>query len=177
MLSWRGLRFARAQGAQSIVETALILPLMLTIVLNAANFGYFFFIALNLASAPHMAALYSIQGGQTPAQLTLPSAALVEQLAYDDIRGSVPRAANAPLQVCSKAIGLNNVGTATQTAQCQSFNGSPSYTPATDPEAPVFVLQRVDMTYTVTPLVKGTAFNLIVPTLTFHRQASMRAMD
>ena len=43
-------RKRRSRG-QALIETALIMPLFLTIVLNAVNFGYFFLMALNLTSA------------------------------------------------------------------------------------------------------------------------------
>jgi hypothetical protein len=46
-----------------------------------------------------------------------------------------------------------------------------------DPEQPVFVLNRVDVGYTVTPLIPGTAFNVVLPKpLTFQRHVSMRSL-
>jgi len=46
-----------------------------------------------------------------------------------------------------------------------------------DPEAPLFVRNRVHVVYTVTPLIPGTIFNVALPsTLTFHRQVSMRSL-
>lgn len=46
---------------------------------------------------------------------------------------------------------------------------------AVDPE-PGFVLNRVDVTYTVSPLIPGAVFNLILPSnMSFHRQVSMRS--
>jgi Flp pilus assembly protein TadG len=174
-------RIAGELNGQSLLETALVLPLLLTIVFNAVNYGYFYFIALNLTSAPRTAALYSMQGGQTQNQLQLPSAASVQQLAVEDISGSFRPGGTAPMQVCSIVLGINNPNTASQTARCASYNGGSSTFPSNggvDPEAPAFVAHRVDIAYTVTPLVQGRAFNIVLPSsLTFHRYAVMRAMN
>ena len=56
----------RAQAGQSIVETVLMMPVLLMFLLNAVNFGYFFFTITNLAAAPRMGVEYSIMGGATP---------------------------------------------------------------------------------------------------------------
>jgi Flp pilus assembly protein TadG len=40
-------RLRSRDGGQSLVETALVLPLFLLITFNAVNFGYFFFVAVN----------------------------------------------------------------------------------------------------------------------------------
>jgi hypothetical protein len=51
---------------QAMVETALIVPLLLGLVLNAVNFGYFFLVALNLTASPRSGVEYSILGASTP---------------------------------------------------------------------------------------------------------------
>src|SRR5437763_957909 len=54
-------RFAGRQSAtrrdsgQSLIETAFTIPFLLLIALNAINFGYFFFTAINVAAAPREA--------------------------------------------------------------------------------------------------------------------------
>src|SRR6266581_772863 len=82
---------------------------------------------------------------------------------------------NAAVQVCSSSIGVN---TGTGVALCSQFG--PAYTfptPAADPEQPVYVLDRVDVEYTVTPIIRGTAFMVILPSnLKFRRQVSMRSL-
>lgn len=170
---------------QSLVETALLLPLMLIVVFNAVNTGYCFYVMLNLTTAPRQGAEYSIQGGQSTLASALPNAgpstnsASVSGLVYADISGAIASAANAPVRVCTTSNGLNNKGTASQSAVCTSYGDTGSFTtPDLDPEAPAFVLHRVDIQYTVAPLIKGAAFNLVLPSsITFHRQAEMRAMQ
>ena len=188
--------FTRCSSGQSMLETALILPLLLLIIFNAVNFGYFFLVALNLAAAPRSGAEYSIQGFTSPGQVTLPNAGpsttttTVSYLTYQDMTGALRSPSSASIQVCSKAIGLNSPGTSAQTAKCASYGPAATFpTPASDPESPAFVLHRVDVSYTFTPLIPGTPFGLtLLPasicssgggtiSCTFHRQISMRAMD
>jgi hypothetical protein len=60
-----------------------------------------------------------------------------------------------------------------------------TYTPASDPEAPLFILDRVDVVYTLTPLIPsfvlptpaGPISLALLPSLNMHRQVSMREMN
>jgi len=197
----RKLFILRCASGQALAETALILPLMLMIILNVINFGYFFLVALNLAAAPRSGAAYSIMGfssggGGTglPAAGPPTNSATVSSLTYEDMHGALGSYASAKVQACSKLLGFNGAG-ALQKARCVTCtnatsacgatnNGSP--VPDADPEAPNFVLHRVDVTYTFNTLIPGTPFNIaLMPvsictlggSCTFHRQVSMRALD
>jgi Flp pilus assembly protein TadG len=192
----------RGESGQALVETALVLPVLLAIVLNCVNFGYFFVVALNLTAAPRSGVLYSILGFATPKSQNLPAAvpasttATVANLSYEDMHGALASYSSADVQICDKKIGFTNQGTSSQIAQCQTCTsstdgtcgsaGAGSPTPGTDPEAPTFVLHRVDVTYTFNTVIPGTAFNFVLlpstvctsaGSCTFHRQVSMRAMD
>lgn len=174
-------------SGQSLVETALSMPLLLCIVLNAINFAYFFLMAVNLAASPRIAAMYSVQGGATPSATALPVAGpsgsttcgtgtssllYVCFLANEDMRGAISSPdTKASIQVCSAAIGINNPSTKTQTTQCSSFGatlpaGFSFPSPNSDPEintantATAFLLNRVDIFYQFTPLIPGRIFNL-----------------
>lgn len=176
------MRFLRLRGnsesGQSLVETAIVLPFLLILAFNTINFGYFFFVAINLASAPRQGVQYSILGFNTPASLSLPPASAVSTLSYADLGGALPSASTTPMQVCSILLGLNDIGKTTQTAKCTTFGGTSTFsTPAPDPESPIFVLNRVDVNYTVVPLIKAAPFGLVLtPSLNFHRQVSMRVI-
>ena len=176
------------ESGQSLIETALILPLLLLIAFNAINFGYFFFVALNLTSAPRSGVQYAILGYSTPGQLVQPPAgpsnnqASVSYLTYQDIRGVLPNSAGALVQVCSSMVGVTNPGTINQKSACTSFGSGPAPSgPATDPEAPMFILARVDVVYQMQPLIPP--FELlgiqlaILPSMSIHRQVSMREMN
>lgn len=180
---------------QSLIETALVLPVLLWLAFNAVNFGYFFFVAVNLAATPRTGVQYSILGSSTPKALTLPDAgpadaqASVSYLTYQDMKNVLPGSANARVQVCSARLGTTEAipgDPTSQIANCVQFGtGTETYTPAADPEAPLFVLHRVDVVYEVTPLIPAFSINTpggpidlsLLPTLRFHRQISMRAMN
>jgi hypothetical protein len=169
-------RFTPDEDGQSLVESALVIPLFLLIVFNAVNFGYFFFIAINLASAPREGVEYSIQGSATPATPSLPAATAVRDLTYSDMVG-LAGSSGATVQVCTMLQGLAAPGR----SNCTTYPSGTGPTPDADPEPSSFVLHRVDVTYTVSPLIP-TSLNLfgvsLTPgSLTFHRQVSMRAMN
>src|SRR5450759_5167766 len=148
------------RSGQSLLETALFLPLLLTIVVNAVSIGYFFSVSLNLITAPRQGAEYSIRGTSTVLQMAVPSADSISSLVYENIAGSVPAAANTPTQVCSLALGLTGSGS-NQVPNCETYGtGTATFSDLQpDPEAPAFVLHRVDVQYTVTPLIQGSVLN------------------
>lgn len=165
------------QGGQSLLETAVSLPLLLGLAFNVINFGYMWFMVLTLAAAPRMGAQYATQGGAAGASTEVPSATQVTNLVLDNVTGAVRGATTSTVgvQVCTSAIGLLGTGGTTHAACVTSGPTFPAA--AADPEAPVFVLHRVDVQYTVRPVIPGGAFHVILPAnLTFHRQVSMRSL-
>ena len=169
----------REHSGQSLLETALCLPLLVLVMAYAVDYGYFFLVAADLTSASRNAAEYSIQGYQGPAQIAVPAAGplatitSVASLAVSDLN-LLNASTTTTVQVCSKSLGMNG-----NIPVCASYGpAGTAYTPATDPEAPTFVLQRVDVTYTVKPPVPITFFKItLIPVMQFHRQVSMRVMD
>jgi Flp pilus assembly protein TadG len=170
---------ASGEEGQSLLETAIAIPLMLGLAFNAINFGYFWFVMLTLSAAPRQGAQYATQGGQASGLNSSPGTTAVSNLVYDNVTNSIKGAttSNAGVRVCTNAKGLTGTGTS-QVSQCDSFGLSNSYSAvAPDPEAPVFVLNRVDVVYTVTPIIPGSAFMVVLPSnLKFHRQVSMRSL-
>lgn len=178
----RRFNLLHGRSGQSLVETALLLPILLTVVLNAVNMGYFFYVYLNLATASRQGAEYSIQGPVGYQGNPLPGAPSVSSLVYEDIGGAIASAATTPTRVCSLVLGLNStgIGTATQIPNCASYGTvvGTFTAPDPDPEAPYLVLNRVDIQYRVTPLIPGGIFNIVLPAnLTFQRMVEMRAME
>lgn len=176
--------FHRDRG-QSLLETALLMPVLLMLLFNALNVAYFSYALLNLTNAASQGSEYSIQGQSGNVGLArLPSAADVGGLIVDGFRGAVPSASssNTAVRVCTAALGLNNSGTGAQLPRCAVTYGTGSFPGTTaadaDPEAPGFVLNRVDVRYTITPLIPGGIFNVILPeSLTLNRTVYMRAME
>ena len=189
----KGFSSARhSEVGQSLIETALILPVLLLLAFNAINFGYFFFVAVNLAAAPRSGVQYAILGFSTPQSLDLPppgpaaSSTSISFVTYEDMRGVLKSSSSATVQVCSTKVGpVVPAGSSTTTACVKYPSGSPSYTPAPDPEAPLFRLARVDVVYTLTPNIPsfvlptpaGPISLALLPSLTMHRQVSMREMN
>src|SRR5215831_8595225 len=69
----RLLAVADARGS-SMIETALIMPVLVLMLCFAIDIGYFFIVAANLVSSSRMAVLYAGQGFVAPGQQQLPSA-------------------------------------------------------------------------------------------------------
>lgn len=167
----------KSQSGQSLLETALSMPLLLGLAFNIVNFGYMWFMVLTLSAAPRMGVQYATQGGASGSSTAAPGTTSVSDLVYDNLTHAISgaTASNVSVRVCSSAKGVN---AATNVALCDNFGPAFSFpTPAADPEAPLFVLDRVDVKYTLQPIIPGTVFNIILPAnLTCHRQVSMRSL-
>ena len=184
----------RSCSGQSLVETALIMPLLLIVVLNAVNFAFFFLMALNITSASRTSGIYSIMGGATPAAMALPkagpetTASTVSYLAYQDLAVASPSSLNTGWNVCSSTVGTSGTGSATVTTCTTSgFGGGFPTSAAADPEAPSFLLARVDIAYNFTPPIPLSPFTVFLglapncnaagTTCTFYRHIVMREMQ
>lgn len=197
----------RGSSGQALIETALILPLLLMIVLNAVNFGYFYLMALNITAASRSGGIYSIMGGATPSAGPLPtpgpstSTTSVSYLVYQDLTGAVyAPTTNAGVQVCTMTAtsppSVLNAGTTSEHTPCTSFGTVGTFpTSSPDPElnaassAPAFVLNRVDVAYQFSPPIPLAPFNIMAlatpacssaggtVTCTFYRHVEMRTMQ
>lgn len=166
-------RRRRNEDGQSLLETAVAMPLLFAIAFNIINLAYFWFMILTLSAAPRMGVQYSAQGGSAAGTSSAPTAAQVSNIVYENMTNAVSGAttANTAVRVC---MGLASGGG----PNCTPFGPSFSFPAAhTDPESPMFSLNRVDVEYTVTPIIPGSAFGVLLPnTLQFHRQVSMRSL-
>jgi hypothetical protein len=156
------------------------MPLLVLLIGYATDFGYFFIVAANVTSAARNAAEYSIQGFASPGQSALAFAGplttttSVSAAVLSDMGTLLNSSTLTAVQVCSKSLGtLGNL------ANCANYGASaPTYIATQDPEAPYFVLHRVDVTYTVQPPIPISFFKVsLLPQMQFHRQVSMRALD
>jgi Flp pilus assembly protein TadG len=170
----------RRSGAagNSLVETAILLPILLAIAFNAINLGYFWFVGLTIAAAPRLGAEYVSQGGSANETSSMPSTNAVNTLVFDNLTHALnATTSNAGVRVCSSSSAAG-VDSSSHIAGCDSFGMSYGFSSNTaDPEAPVFVLNRVDVAYAVHPIIPGTLFHVVLPSdLTFRRQVSMRSL-
>ena len=157
-----------------------MMPVLILLIGYAIDMGYFFLVAANITSAARNAVQYSVQGYSSPGQVTQASAGpatlatSVSASALADLASLRGGATLTTVEVCTTSNGMSG-----SLPNCTSYGpAGTTYTPAADPEAPRFVLQRVDVTYTVQPPVPMTFFKVsLLPLLQFHRQVSMRAMQ
>ena len=169
-------RSVRGDDGQGLLETAIAMPLLLGIAFNLINIGYFWFMVLALAAAPRQGAQYATQGGAAGTTVAAPGTTAVSNLVYDNLTNAIHGAttSNAAVRVCTGAKGVS----AANVALCDSFGPAFAYSAVVaDPEAAIYVLDRVDVEYNVTPIIPGSAFNVVLPSiLQFHRQVSMRSL-
>lgn len=163
--------WSRTEG-QSLIEVALFVPIFTLLICYSVDFGYCFLAAAKIDAVSQNAIDYAIQGTKSPRQSSEPSGSAVAAFATAAL--GLPNASSATsIQVCSNVVGTpqNNV------AQCQTFGAdtSLSYTADTDPESPIFQLNRVDVVYTLSPPIPLPTS--ILPSLTFHRSVEMRAIQ
>ncbi len=173
----------RDTRGQSLVELAVMMPIFALLMCYAVDFGYFFLAAANIASSARIATQYSILGYQGPAQSGLAIAGpvtdttSVASLASAELASLTNSGTQTTIGVCTKALGMSTANTKLPKCSNYGVTGT-AYTPVADPEAPRFVLQRVDITYTVQPPIPLAFFGTsLLPSMSFHRQVSMRAMD
>src|SRR5437660_11176625 len=101
-----GRRF-KGQEGQSLVETALTLPLLLGIGFNSINWGYLWFRVLALSVAPRMGVQYATQGGAAGKATATPTAT-VRDLVWENVTHAVHGAPTSPVvhQVLSSSKGV-----------------------------------------------------------------------
>jgi hypothetical protein len=183
---------------QSLVETALMLPLLILLVLNVVNLGYFFLVITNLTGAARSGTEYASLGTSSPAATPPPSPgpatgtngnSTVTYVVQQDMTGALwsPTGSNTQIQICSSVLGfqaggLPNCETCTGTSCGAAGAGTPQ--PPADPES-VFALHEVTINYTFNTLFPGTIFNIPLQAsgmcnggaCTFVRRARMRVMN
>ena len=186
---------AKHTRGQSLVETVLMIPVLLMLILNAINFGYFLLVTLNLTSATRNGIEYAIEGSSTPRNISLPAAGTslsqpqtVSDVITKDLGGL--KGGTLAVQVCTLSLGSTTGSN--PTTNCSTAGTMPTNpTPHPDPESatyPGYALNRVDIWYTFQPLIPATPFSLAVlsfpactsssgsTTCTVTRHAEMRAM-
>lgn len=184
-MTCRDKRRSLQSRGQALLETALILPLLLLLVFNVVNFGYFYLIGVNLTGAARSSVLYAIEGAATPAAGSLPSSGgsspttntrSVTYLIYQDLTGALGNPTGVTVQVCSQVnvnsstnSGVNGGGATPLRSNCESctssgcsaangYKGSP--VPDYDPEQPDFILNQVRIQYTFNTLIPGKIFSI-----------------
>jgi Flp pilus assembly protein TadG len=166
-----------------LLETAVAMPVLFAIAFNIINLAYFWFMVLTLSAAPRQAVQFSVQGGAASDNGGPPKTDAVSQVVFDNMTNAVKGAtsSNTAVRVCaanSFAAVNTTIGTGCDPYGNTAFTfPAPTTACCKDPEAPFFVMNRVDVEFTVTPIIPGAAFGVLLPSnLKFSRHVSMRSL-
>lgn len=167
------------ERGHSLIEFALILPLLFLLIVNVVNFGSFLYAAITVANAARAGAEYAIIGGAMVGSSGSPTEAQVAALVASDIT-SLPNRETLQVRVCKS----NN---AVETCVCVVGACTEMGSTPTDPEdtgaaAARYVLAAVDATYTYQPLipvwsVPALGVRATLPPTIIHRKGVMRMMQ
>ncbi len=163
-----------AEQGQALIEYAFMVPFLLLLIVNCVNFGAFLYDWIEVANAVRAGAQYAILGpvspsGTTGGGLTPATGAQIKAVITSDLK-TLP--GTPTINICE-----NNNGTLTTLTGTCSTTTTPS-----DPEAPLYVLATVDVTYPYTPLTGELSFPKLgiyatIPPTSIHRQAVMRVLQ
>ena len=165
------LRSKRERNLQghSLVELALLFPLLFLLTVNAINFGGLLFAWITIANAARSATNYWTMGAAAPGAPERPTAAQVTTLVTNDISSLLARS-SLVVRACT-----NNNGA----VDC---SGAGSYVPPLDPEPLTYISASVDVTYTYQPFIPLFDFSPLdvhatIPPTTVHRRGLTRVLQ
>ena len=171
------------RGGHSLVEFALLLPLLLLLVVNVVNFGAFMYGHITVVNAARTAAQYMVLG---PASYTNPqpvASSAITALVTSDV-STLLNKASVVVRVCT-----NNGGTYHKTmafseraTACDAGNTDGFTDPEVSGSPAKYVLATVDVTYTYQPIIPLWDFPLLkihatLPPTTLHKTAVMRMLE
>lgn len=168
-----------SEHGQSLIEFALMLPLIFLLIVNAVNFGGYLYAGITVANAARAGAEYSVMGVAMATSPRTPSNEEIATLVKNDIF-SLPNKASLQVRVCKNKNG-------TETCVCVAGACTGMGTTPADPEnsgsaTALYVLSTVDATYTYQPFIPlwefpGLGIRATLPATRIHRKSVMRVMD
>jgi len=170
MSSFRQLiRRIQQDPGQALIEYVLVLPIIFLLIVNAVNFGGFFYAWITVSNAARAGADYAVLSASSVGAPPAPSGATVKAMITNDI-ASLPNAASLVVNICQ----TNNGTTKVLSGTCTGI--------ATDPEPTNFVLVSVDVKYTYRPFISVFSFPklgvyMTMPPTTVEKVAMMRAIQ
>jgi len=172
-------RVNRSEQGQSLVEFALMVPLLLILIVCALNFGGFIYSWITVADAARAAVQYAALGTSSADYPVAATVADITALVRKEA-ASLPgySTSNPTVTVCQ-----NNNGTVTQLRSAAACPAGVSAIPQ-DPEietgTATYASVAVDVTYTYAPFINVSSFlgrALGLPPTTVHRRAVMRILN
>jgi Flp pilus assembly protein TadG len=162
----------KSDKGQALIEYVLMLPFIFILIVNAVNFGGFFYAWITVANAARAGADYAVLAGASvgSGSFKQATATQINTMITQEV-SSLPNRASLAVNVCQKFNGT----TATLAGTCTAI-------PA-DAEPTQYVLMSIDVTYTYQPFIPaGFQFaNLhlyaTIPPTSIHRRAVMRVIQ
>ena len=161
----------KAQG-QALVEFALMVPLLCLLIVNAINFGFFFFGWITVTNASRAGAQYAIMGPASVNSPAQPTASAVSGVITQDfislLNGSSPT-----VNICIYS-GSTVKPSPYQLGTCSGTSS--------DPESAQYAGAVIDVTYNYTPPIPLFDFpklgiHATLPPTTIHRRTYMRMIQ
>ena len=168
-------RMSASSGA-SLVEFALLLPLILLLVVNVVNFGSFLYTWIAISNAARAGAQYMVLSSASVGFPRDAAAAQISTLVQNDLGALI--GGSATVNVCTNNNGVYHPVSAGAGA-CASANDTDGFS---DPEPASYILATVDVSYTWLPPIPLWEFprlhiHATLPTQTIHRAAVMRMIQ
>ena len=159
----------RPAAGQSLVEFALLIPLIFVLLVNTVNFGGFLFAWITVAAAARTAGQYFAAAGAAPGSPPVRTAAQVSTLVASDVFSLLNRA-SVSVRVCTNRNGV------------VSCSGAGSSGPPNDPEPSFYSSALVDVGYTYQPFIPlfdftKLAIHATLPGATIHSRTVMRVVQ
>jgi hypothetical protein len=146
------------ERGSALLEYALMLPLVLLLMLNAANFAPYLVAWITLNDAARAATEYQIYNGAAVGQQTIPTVTNVEALVTAEMH-SLHNSSTVKVEICS-----NNSSSGTAVITCSGTGAA--FTPTVDPEPTHFVSTGITITYTFQPIFPSYTLPIIKVPLT-----------
>ncbi|MEO8028278.1 MAG: PilZ domain-containing protein [Bryobacteraceae bacterium] len=168
------LKGLASERGGSLVEFALLIPLLFLLIVNTINFGSFIFAWITVANASRSASHYAAMAGASINAPRPASASQIYTVVTQDMSSLLNRSSLA-VRVCT-----NRAGTvACTTTGTGTFTNPPNDTRT---EANLFVMGWVDVLYTYQPLIPlfnfpGLGIHATLPPTRIHRQTVMRMLQ
>ncbi len=166
-----------ANYGQSLVEFALVIPLLFLLFINVVNFGGFFYGWITLANTARAAANYRAQGPATVGAPKLPNNSQVTTLVTADVR-ALRNKGSVVIRIC-RYDQLDNSTIICDLGASGDYPNPPADTRA---EGLLYEMMWVDIVYNYQPLIPAFSFPnlgvyLTLPPTTLRRQTVMRVMQ
>jgi Flp pilus assembly protein TadG len=168
----------KSRRGQSLLEFALILPLIFLVFVNIVNFGAFFYSWIVICNASRTGVQYMVLGGSSINNPTPASPALIQTLITGEDVLSLINPASVSVTTC---IDNKSGGSDVYRSYLLASSTSSCTTGVADPEPAYYVVATVDVTYTFQPIIPLWDFPALkihatLPPTTIHRKAVMRML-